>query len=49
MLDEIDDVETNLALSILSYALAVLPPRPAQGVIDSRLGDDVMGTGLNTG
>jgi Zn-dependent M16 (insulinase) family peptidase len=50
MLDEIDDVETNLALAILSYALAGTPASPLRkALIDSRLGDDVMATGLSSG
>jgi len=50
MLDETSDVETNLALAILSYALAGTPASPLRkAMIDSRLGDDVTATGLNSG
>ena len=50
MLDEPDDVETSLALTILSYALVGTPASPLRkALINSRLGDDVMATGLNSG
>ncbi len=50
MLDETDDLETNLALAILSYAIAGTPASPLRkALIDSGLGDDVMATGLSSG
>jgi Zn-dependent M16 (insulinase) family peptidase len=50
MLDETPDPETALALAILSYALVGTPAAPLRkALIDSRLGDDIMATGLNTG
>ena len=50
MLDETDNVETSLALAILSYALVGTPASPLRkALIDSRLGDDIMAAGLNSG
>ncbi|WP_088346280.1 insulinase family protein [Rhodomicrobium sp. R_RK_3] len=50
MLDEVDDVELNLSLAILNHILVGTHAAPLRkALIDSRLGDDVTGTGLNTG
>jgi presequence protease len=50
MLDETDDVQAALAMSILSYALVGTPAAPLRkALIDSRLGDDIMAAGLNSG
>ena len=50
MLDETANPETTLALAILSYALTGTPASPLRkALIDSRLGDDIMATGLNSG
>ncbi len=49
MLDEVREIETGLALSILSYVLAGTPASPLQkALIDSRLGDDTTGMGLDS-
>ena len=51
MLDEIGRRRRHaLARAILSYALVGTPAAPLRkALIDSRLGDDVMATGLNSG
>ncbi len=50
MLDEVEDVETSLAVAILSYILVGTAASPLRkALIDSRLGDDTTGLGLNPG
>jgi Zn-dependent M16 (insulinase) family peptidase len=47
MLDEIDDAQTHLALTILEEVLVGTPASPLhKALIDSGLGDDVAGSGL---
>ena len=47
LLTESADVETNLALQVLEYILLGMPGSPLRkGLIDSGLGEDVAGTGL---
>lgn len=49
MLSESTDVETTLALSILNHILTETPASPLRkALIDSGLGDDLAGTGLDT-
>lgn len=49
LLDENTDPELNMALEILSYALVSTPASPLRkALIDSGLGEDVVGGGLST-
>lgn len=48
MLDEVDDIETDLGLGILSYILIGTSASPLRkALIDSGLGEDLTGGGLN--